>query len=110
MSLFQNMDSSNNILAYQQNKEEKGKIPFWGTNPNVLFQSEYILEFFPIEDMTYDQKLNALTRSIIVLTIIGFVLSRSFRLVFISAITLLAIFLLHYYHFLKFCYRTRISF
>jgi len=97
MSLFQNMDSSNNILAYQQNKEEKVKIPFWGTNPNVLFQSEYILEFFPIEDMTYEQKLNALTRSIIVLTIIGFVLSRSFRLVFISAITLLAIFLLHYY-------------
>lgn len=97
MSLFQNMDSSNNILAYPENKVEKVKIPFWGTNPNVLFQNEYILEFFPIEDMTYEQKLNALTRSIIVLTIIGFVLSHSFRLVFISAITILAIFLLHYY-------------
>ena len=97
MSLFQNMDSSNNILAYQENKVEKTKIPFWGTNPNVLFQNEYMLEFFPVEDMTYEQKLNALTRSIIVLTVIGFLLSRSFRLVFISAITLLAIFLLHYY-------------
>ena len=97
MSLFQNMDSSNNILAYQENKVEKTKIPFWGTNPNVLFQSEYILEFFPIEDMSYEQKLNALTRSIIILTIIGFVLSQSFRIIFISAITILAIFLLHYY-------------
>ena len=97
MSLFQNMDSSNNILAYQENKVEKIKIPFWGTNPNVLFQSEYFLEFFPIEDMTYEQKLNALTRSIIVLTIIGFLLSHSFRIIFISAITILAIFLLHYY-------------
>ena len=97
MSLFQNMDSSNNILAYQENKVEKTKIPFWGTNPNVLFQNEYILEFFPVEDMNYEQKLNALTRSIIILTIIGFVLSRSFRIIFISAITLLAIFLLHHY-------------
>jgi hypothetical protein len=97
MSLFQNMDSSNNILAYQENKVEKTKIPFWGINPNVLFQSEYILEFFPIEDMSYEQKLNALTRSIIILTIIGFLLSQSFRIIFISAITILAIFLLHYY-------------
>jgi hypothetical protein len=100
MSLFQNMDSSNNILKkdYEENKNtENNKIPFWGTNPNVLFKTEYILEFFPVENMTYEQKLNALTRSIIVLTLFGFILSNSFRLLFISMITLLAIFLLHYY-------------
>jgi hypothetical protein len=37
------------------------KVPFWSNNPNVLFQPAYIFEFFPMEPMTYEQKLNAVT-------------------------------------------------
>ena len=73
-------------------------IPFWGENPNVLFQQEYIFEFFPIETMTYNQKLNAVARTIILLTIIGFAFSKSIRTLLISTVTMGAIFLMHFYH------------
>jgi hypothetical protein len=78
--------------------EKKETIPFWTKNPNILFQPQYILEFFPIEPMTYEQKLNAITRTVIILTIIGFAISQNFRLLIISAITIGAIYLIHYYH------------
>lgn len=76
----------------------KRKIPFWANDPNILFQQPYILEFFPVESMTYEQKLNAVTRTVIVLTVISFLYTHSTRLLAVSAVTILAIFLLHYAH------------
>ena len=48
-----------NVKSADANPDEK-KVPFWSVNPNVLFQHEYMLEFFPVETMTYEQKLNAI--------------------------------------------------
>ncbi len=73
-------------------------VSFWSENPNVLFQQPYLLEFFPTEHMTYNQKLNAITRSVILLTLISYVFNQSSRLLAISSITILAIFLLHFAH------------
>ena len=92
---FINMDESKNN---EKEKEKEKRIHFWSTNPNILFQQEYIFEFFPIEDMTYNQKLNAISRTIILLTIIGFVISQSVRTLLIGVITLGAIFLMQFYH------------
>jgi len=74
------------------------KVPFWSNNPNVLFQPAYIFEFFPMEPMTYEQKLNAVTRTVIILTLLGFFITKNFRLLAISAITVIAIFMMYYYH------------
>lgn len=90
---FINMDESKD-----NEKEKEKRIPFWSTNPNIIFQQEYIFEFFPIEDMTYNQKLNAISRTIILLTILGFIISQSIRTLLIGAITLGAIFLMQFYH------------
>ena len=73
-------------------------IPFWGVNPNVLIDSSTALEFFPIESMTYEQKLNAISRMVLILTVITFLFTKSYRLLAISAISLLAICLLYYAH------------
>lgn len=73
-------------------------VPFWATNPNVLFDSKYLMEFFPVEDMTYNQKLNAITRTVIILSLLTFFTSGNVRVVVVSVITLFAIFILHYYH------------
>ena len=73
-------------------------IPFWAENPNVLFHQKYLFEFFPVENMTYEQKLNSVTRTVIILTIVGFLLSKNIRLLFIGLITIGAVFILHYYH------------
>ena len=74
------------------------RIPFWSENPNVLLDQRYILEFFPVESMTYEQKLNSVTRTVIVLTIITFIYTKNTRLLAVSAVTILAIFLLFYSH------------
>ena len=76
----------------------KDTVPFWSENPNVLLQKDYILEFYPAEEMTYNQKMNAVTRIIILLTMLGFILSRNIRIVLIGLVTLGGIFLMHFYH------------
>jgi hypothetical protein len=93
------IDISGNIENSEKMAEFQNLlVPFWSDNPNVLFQNKYITEFFPVESMTYNQKLNAISRSIILLTIISFLYTRSFRILIIGIITMLSIFLLHYYH------------
>jgi hypothetical protein len=70
-------------------------VEFWSNDPNILFHKDYIFEFFPVENMTYEQKMNAISRLIILLTIIGFAISRNIRLLIISLVTLGTIYLLY---------------
>ena len=69
-------------------------VPFWGTDPNVLFQH---FEFFPVKSMTYEQKFNAITRGVIVLGLTSFAFTMSLRILIITFITILAIFIIHHY-------------
>ena len=46
---------------------------FWIDNPKVLFHSKYIQEIWIAKDMNMNQKLNALTRLIILLSLLGFI-------------------------------------
>jgi hypothetical protein len=56
---------------------------FWIDNPKLLFQAKYIREIWIYPGMTENQKLNALTRLIIVLSLIGYVcFNRSLFIVF----------------------------
>lgn len=61
------------------------KVQFWFDNPNVLVNST---EFWPTNDMTSVEKYNAITRTIILLTIIGFVSSKSVQLLFVTFVAL----------------------
>lgn len=79
----------------QYNDNDTYSIPFWYDDPNVLFQH---IEFFPTDQMTYNQSLNAITRSVILLSILSLIVSQNIRTFFILAITLFAIYILHYYH------------
>ena len=57
-----NLDISNNLLEKNDKKnDDENIIPFWLNDPNVLFQQQYIFEFYPTEYMTYEQKLNTIT-------------------------------------------------
>lgn len=55
-------------------------IPFWSNDPTVLFNKSYILEIFPTTDMYYEQKLNSVTRLIIVISLLGYIFSRTIRI------------------------------
>jgi hypothetical protein len=93
-------DVSNNSLHKENNEniDKKNIIPFWVENPNVLFQQNYIFEFFPIDSMSYSQKLNAISRTVIILTIVAFLFTKNVRTVLIGAITMAVIYIMYYYH------------
>ena len=69
-------------------------IPFWYEDPSILFKKENIFELWPTPTMNYNQKLNAITRLIIVVTIVGFIITLAYRLLFIGGITIFVIFIL----------------
>jgi len=78
--------------------KSKPKVPFWSENPNVILNTNYVFEFFPTENMSYAQKLNSISRLVLALAIIGFILTRSVRIVIVTAITLFAIYLIYGHH------------
>ena len=69
-------------------------IPFWYQDPNVLIRAPF--DFFPMADMTLEQKLNALTRGLVIVTLLSFLYSHNTRLLIIGVILLVAIFLFHW--------------
>ena len=88
---MQQIDNSDTFLRMDNDQinKTKTKIPFWSENPNIILQSNYLLEFFPTETMTYEQKLNAISRLVLLITLIGFIITKNIRIIVISVITLL---------------------
>jgi len=80
----------------QINNYHSPEIMFWTDDPNILLNSHYWFEFFPTESMTFNQKLNALTRIVLILTIISYLFTQKTRILVVSGISLVCIFLLHY--------------
>jgi hypothetical protein len=74
---------------------EQEDIPFWFENPNVLLNST---ELFPSENMKYKQKLNAISRTVLLLTLLMFMWQRNIRSILFGALSLFAIYLVYYYH------------
>jgi hypothetical protein len=96
-------DNSGNSIGpdFAEEFENEAKpivIPFFTEDPNILFQQSYIFEFFPTDGMAYNQKLNAISRTVIILTIISFVFTKSIRTLLVGLITLTAVYIMHFYH------------
>ena len=69
-------------------------IQFWSNDPTVIFNKNYIFELWPTTNMCYEQKLNAITRLIIIITILGYILTMSNRILLVGILTLAGIFIL----------------
>ena len=67
---------------------------FWTNEPTILFNKEYMLDLWPSSNMNYEQKLNAITRLIILVSILGYILTMSTRIIFVGIITLVIIYAL----------------
>jgi len=65
--------------------------PLWINEPTILFHKEYILELWPFENLSYPQKINAITRMIVILAIIGLIVTNSYFIVVVALIALLVI-------------------
>lgn len=68
---------------------------FWLNNPAILFDSDHITEIWPSSNLDYISKLNAVTRLVILLTIIGFFTSGFFKILVSAGITLVIIVMMY---------------
>jgi hypothetical protein len=66
--------------------------PFWSNDPTILFNKESILQLWPTQQMTFEAKLNAISRIVIVMSILGFLFTRNVNILIIGIITLAIIF------------------
>ncbi len=69
-------------------------VPFWSNNPNILLNSEYLFELFPTEDMSFEQKLNAVSRMLVLLTIMTFLYTKSTHILLVGAVSVFFVYLL----------------
>jgi hypothetical protein len=84
------------------NNNNINEIDIWIKNPAILFDKNTIIEIWPTQKMCYERKINAMSRLIILLTILGFILTRSVKIVIVGFITLIVIYLFYYQNWNKF--------
>jgi len=68
---------------------------FWSNDPSILLNKEYIYQVWPSPKMTHEEKLNAISRLVILFTILGFLITMSRNILIIGTLTLTSIFILY---------------
>jgi hypothetical protein len=69
--------------------------PFWSNDPTILFNKDSIFQLWPTADLTFEGKLNAISRIVIVLSILGFLFTKKQNFIIIGLITLAIVFSLY---------------
>jgi len=96
---------SGNQVVFNDNTSNNMKeidIDVWVSNPTVLLDKNTLFEIWPTQQMCYERKINAMSRLIIILTILGFILTRSMKIVVVGFITLIVIYLFYYQNWYKY--------
>ena len=96
------LDNSNaNVNVNSKNANVSANVPanvpaensiFWVNSPSILFSKNHITELWPSDKMTREQKLNAITRLVLLLTLAGFLLSKNYKILvtgFVSIVFLI---------------------
>lgn len=68
---------------------------FWLVNPNVLLNKNYITEIWPQNNFDLAQKLNAITRIIILVSILGYYLTKSMYIPMSALVSIVAIVIIY---------------
>jgi hypothetical protein len=61
---------------------------FWLYNPNILFKSDEISKIWPTATMSFDEKLNTISRLVILLTLIGYLSTKNIKILLSGLATL----------------------
>ena len=69
--------------------------PFWFNDPIILLNQESILQIWPTQQMNFESKLNAISRLVIFMSLLGFIFTRNLNLIIIGIVTLAIIFTLY---------------
>jgi len=60
----------------------------WINDPTILLHKNYIVDLWPTQNMYYEQKVNAITRFIIFISILGFIFTMKYNILLIGVATL----------------------
>ena len=60
----------------------------WINDTTILFNKNYIIDLWPTQNMCYEQKVNAITRFIIFISILGFIFTMKYNILLIGIATL----------------------
>ena len=58
--------------------------PLWINDPSILFKKNQILELWPVKTLSYNNKINAIVRIILILTLIGVIISKTYFICVVS--------------------------
>lgn len=70
--------------------------PFWLSEPTILFNKKHITDIWPDSNMTNMEKLNAISRFVILASLLGYLITLNIGLIFICIITLGVIAILYH--------------
>ena len=62
--------------------------PFWFNDPTIIFNKVSMFQLWPTSDLTFEAKLNAISRTVIILSVLGFLFTRKTNFLIIGTITL----------------------
>lgn len=62
--------------------------PFWFNDPTIIFNKDSMFQLWPTSGLTFEAKLNAISRIVIVLSVLGFLFTRKTNFLIIGTITL----------------------
>ena len=71
--------------------------PFWSNDPTILFNKSSMFQVWPSSSMTIEAKMNAISRLVIILSTLGFILTMKTHFLIIGAVTLAIIFSIYRY-------------
>ena len=70
-------------------------VPIWLNDPTILLKHDKLSELWPTPEMTTEEKINSITRLVIILTLLGYMLTLSPKIVLIGITTLAAIIIIY---------------
>jgi hypothetical protein len=70
-------------------------ITFWSNEPTILFNKDEIIKIYPTSNMSLDEQLNAISRMVILLCILGFLFTMNVNYLLICIITMAIIWLFY---------------
>jgi len=70
---------------------------FWIKEPSILFRKDKLFQLWPYESMTFEEKLNATTRFVILISLVGFMLLNNYLILLFGIILILALICLFMY-------------
>ena len=62
--------------------------PFWFNDPTIIFNKDSLFQLWPTSGLTFEAKLNAISRTVIILSVLAFLFTRKIHFLIIGTITL----------------------